>query len=81
MLNRLDSRLLCESAFEAVWQGKQEGEPGTALPTTFPSRDALVAAGYSTKEDLDGAHAVELEKTVGLSKRDAQAVLKALAAI
>ena len=62
----------------AVWQAKQEAEPGTDLPADFPSLSALQAAGYSTDTDLDGADLTEL-RAAGLSNRAAQAVLDAFA--
>jgi hypothetical protein len=66
-------------ALAAVWRGKQEAEPGVALPDTFPSRAALVAIGYSTKEDLVGADVAELVEYVNISQREAEAVLAAFA--
>lgn len=63
----------------AVWQALQEAEAGVPLVTGFPSRTALVAAGYTTIEDVDGADAVELATYVGLSDHQAAAVLAALA--
>ena len=66
-------------AIAAVWQGKQEAEAGSALPEAFPSYAALVAAGYTTKEDLEGADACELVSHACLSQQDAEAVLAAFA--
>lgn len=66
-----------EPGREEVWRGKQIGEPGTALPSSFPFRAKLVAAGYQATEDLDGADEEEL-LSQGLNKKEAAAVLKAL---
>ena len=63
---------------EAVWQSKQEAEPGTALPATFPFIDILSACGYTTEVDLDGANVDELRE-LGLSRLQAEKVLAALA--
>jgi hypothetical protein len=79
LLKRLVAVAAC-SSLASTWRAKQEAEPGTALPTTFPHRDRLVAAGYSTKEDLDGADATELAWS-GFGSRDATAILEAWAAL
>lgn len=68
-----------DDGLEGVWRHKQEQESGTALPANFPLRATLVAAGYSTEEDLDGADAAELTKNTGLSTHQANAVLTAAA--
>jgi hypothetical protein len=68
-------------AMEGVFRGLQEAQPGNALPVTFPFRIELAAAGYSTREDLTGADQRELWTMAGLSLRDADAVLTALAAL
>ncbi len=60
------------------WHGKQNGEPGVALPSDFPFLVLLAAAFYTTVEDLTGADTAELRQYVGLSERDATAVLTAL---
>ncbi len=64
------------------WHSKQNEEPGTALPSTFPSLAKLATAFYTKVEDLDGADASELTDTVangaGLTDREATAVLAAL---
>lgn len=70
-----------QSGFDQVWQAKQEAEPGTALPSDFPNRAALVSAGYSTAEDLDGADADELRNNAGLHAAQATEVLNAAAAL
>lgn len=71
---------LGDQALAAVWQGKQEAVASTALPDDFPSRAELVAAGYSTSADLDGANIEEL-RSIGLGVRQAEAVFAALAAL
>ncbi|MFO7178986.1 MAG: hypothetical protein DIU78_009830 [Pseudomonadota bacterium] len=68
---------LCDLALEALWRGKQEAEPGAALPVTFPMRGELAALGYTAVEDLDGADVEELAR-LGLSRKDAAAVMAAL---
>jgi len=81
LLKRLEARRSQNQPLDGVWRSKQESQPGTALPTTFPFRSQLVAAGYSTAEDLDGATADELVDHVSLSSRDAAAVVAAAAAL
>lgn len=66
---------------EGVWIGKQAAEPGVALPSTFPFLSKLSAVGYTAREDLDGADQRELSRNVGLSKKEAEAVLAAFAAL
>lgn len=61
-----------------VWRGKQAAEPGTALSLGFPYRSRLVAAGYSTTEDLAGASVDEL-RGVGFRAAEANAILAAIA--
>lgn len=60
------------------WHAKQDAEPGVALPSAFPFRVQLVAAFYSTVEDLDGANSTELRNFAGLTLREADAVFVAL---
>lgn len=62
------------------WREKHLAEPGTALPANFPFMSALTSRGYTTVQDLDGAPLRELAR-VGLRGRDADEVLKALAAL
>ena len=66
-----------DSDLALVWRAKQEGEPGVALPATFPHKAALEAAFYTTTEDLDGTDENELVEA-GLSKQAATEVLAAL---
>ena len=77
LAKRVAARRDDDEALELTWQAKQEAEPGTALAADYPARAALVAAGYTTTEDLDGADADEL-RAAGLSTRDAEAALAAL---
>jgi hypothetical protein len=78
-LKRLALRRQCLE--EDVWVNKQEAEPGVLLPATFPSLSVLSTAGYTTVEDLDGADTHELRRATGMSQRQAEAVLAALAAL
>jgi len=59
------------------WQWKQERIPWPPLPATFPARSKLIAQGYTTVRDLDGADADELI-ALGLTRPQAQAVLAAM---
>lgn len=69
-----------DRAISNLLQHKQEAESGgVALPTGFPSKAALEAAGYVAYEDLVGADECELVDQAGLSNRAAQAVLTAYA--
>jgi hypothetical protein len=66
-----------ELGLERAWQAKQEAQPGTPLPGSFPAAAALASAGYPTNEDLRGASVDELVGA-GLSLTDATAALAAL---
>lgn len=79
LLKRLRAKRNQETALEAVWQGKQEAAPGDSLPTDFPLLSYLIAAGYSTTQDLDGADADELADAGGFTARESQAIFAALA--
>lgn len=81
LLKRHAARTRGERALEGVWRSKQEAEGGTGLPATFPSLTALSLAGYTHVEDVDGATAAELADNAGLSTREAEAVLSALASL
>jgi hypothetical protein len=70
-----------DGGFATTWWGKQEAESGTSLPDTFPSRAALIAAHYSTIEDLTGAGTQELVTEAHLTIRQADAVIAAVAAL
>ncbi len=74
LLKRLAAKAEQEP-IEGVWRHYQEAETGTALAASFPSRAALVAAGYSTLQDIDGADAAELQRNAGLTSRQATAAL------
>lgn len=60
-----------------VWRWKQERQPGTALPDTFPLLTELDAAGYTTVEDLDGADVAELVRA-SFTSSQAKRILAAL---
>lgn len=81
LLKRLSAKTAEDHAISAVWQSKQEGEPGVALPADFPARAKLVAAGYTTDADLDGSDAAELIDYAQLTQREADAVIAAAAAL
>ena len=79
---RIAARECGDLALSALWQGKQELEPGgVALPADFPSQAALAPVGYVAQEDLVGADECELVEWVGLTAREARAVLAAAAAL
>jgi hypothetical protein len=78
LLKRFAKRRQCLE--EDVWIVKQAAEPGTALAADFPHRAALIAAGYSALEDLDGATTKELKRFARLSSQEADTVLAATAA-
>ena len=60
---------------EGVWRSKLLEYPGTDLPSSFPYRAALVAAGYTTVEDVDGATPLELALYARLSTNAANTVI------
>jgi hypothetical protein len=62
-----------------VWRGKQLAEPGTALPADFPYRTTLIAKGYLTPQDIDGADTHELRVNAGLLAEQAATVIAAAA--
>lgn len=61
----------------AYWRWKQERLAWPDLPAAFPSRAALVAAGYTTVRDLDEADVDELTE-LGLTRQQAHAVIVAM---
>mgnify|MGYP001596937801 CR=1 FL=1 len=61
-----------------AWLGKQRAIAGTSLAATFPHRAALVAADYTTVEDVTGATVDELVANAGLTRMQATAALAAL---
>lgn len=67
-----------ESDMALIWRSKQEAEPGTALPASFPLLSRLTECGYTTTEDLDGADDEELIE-LGFSSREAKEILSAFA--
>lgn len=81
LLSKIEASRRLEFAIAAVHLGKQQELPGTALPATFPYLSQLSAAGYTTKEDINGADQTELMENVGLGPIQANAVLSALAAL
>lgn len=81
LYKRFDAKDRCDSAMASLWQSKQNAEPGTPLPVGFPSKAELEAVGYTTDADLTGADCAELADYVGLSRRQAEKVLAAAAAL
>lgn len=79
LLERIRARAE-NSPTEPAWQWKQEHEPGTPLPDSFPMRAELAVPGYITYADLNGADEIELRVNCGLSPYQAQTVLGELAA-
>lgn len=68
---------LGDYALAGVWRARQEEQPGTDLPATFPFLIKLTPRGYTTREDLYGADVYELERTIPMSRSDARIVLSA----
>jgi hypothetical protein len=66
-----------ESNVDTAWDAKRRLLPGTTLPTTFPARSLLIAAGYLVLEEVEGADSTELI-AAGLTSSQAAAVLAAL---
>lgn len=79
LLKRLSLRSRCLE--EDPWTSKQASEPGTALPSGFPYLTTLDPAGYTTREDLDGATVDELREFCSLTVEQAKRVLAAAAAL
>jgi hypothetical protein len=75
------AKLAGEHALSAIWHARQEEQPGTALPAAFPFRAELVAAGYTTSEDLEGADADELVEWACVDNSAAKAIIAAHAAL
>jgi hypothetical protein len=80
LLERLAACARDDFAIASVFRAKQEAEPATPLPADFPSRAVLVAAGYSTVEDINGADLEELQ-CARLTTKQAVTVLTELAAL
>lgn len=66
-----------DAAMAGAWRSKQEAEPGTALPSTFPFLSRLATECYETEEDLDGADECELIDA-GFTQWEARTILAAL---
>ena len=66
-----------EMGLADAWRTKQLAEPGVVLPDAWPHANGLRAAGYTAREDLDGADEDEL-RAAGLGPQEARAVLAAL---
>jgi hypothetical protein len=81
LLKRQQAVLEEQTATAQLWQVKQEAESGTALPADFPLRARLVAAFYSTSEDLDGCTVGELSDYGCFTVREAETILAAVAAL
>lgn len=79
LLKRLALASSGDEEMSLVFKTKQQNEPGTALPIDFPSRAALILAGYTALEDVNGADVNELRR-IGLSSLDAKRVLNAATA-
>jgi hypothetical protein len=80
LLERLAADARYDYSIGSVFRAKQEAEAATALPSDFPSLSILVAAGYSTIQDVDGADVEELQ-CAGLTTKQAEAALTALTAL
>lgn len=74
---RREALALGDTALSYAWRSFQEALYWPDLPADFPGRATLVAAGYTTVRDLDGATEDELVD-VGLSRSDAALVLAAM---
>jgi hypothetical protein len=70
-----------EHALSGLWQSRQEEQAGTLLPDDFPARAELAAAGYTAKEDLEGADSEELVDWACVDNTAAKAILAAYAAL
>lgn len=81
LMKRFVANRAREYANAQLWQNKQEAEEGTDLPSDFPHRSALEAAGYTTKEDIIGADDVELNDVAGLTLSAAAGVIAAAEAL
>jgi hypothetical protein len=71
-LEELDEREL-----SLIFKAKQTEIAGTALPTDFPGRAALIAAGYTAIEDVTGADEEEL-MSLGLDEQTAAQAVEAV---
>lgn len=80
LLKARAARHLEDDGLARAWLAKHDAMPGTPLPDDFPSRQVLIAAGYTAAEDVDGITITEL-LDLGLSLKEADAVLRALCAL
>jgi len=62
------------------WRAKQEAIFWPPLPANFPARAQLIAGGYYTVRDLDGATTTELQQNLSVTLATAQAVVAAMGA-
>jgi hypothetical protein len=79
LLLALDAKTRDEDGLWFNLRGRQQEFSGTPLATTLPGYDRLIKAGYTCTEDVVGALADELIKVAGLNRREADAVIAALA--
>ena len=77
LLKRRAALAVGDTLWAGIWRYKQESIPWPALPSVFPARAKLTAAGYATVRDLDDADEQEL-RALGLTRREAAAVLVAM---
>jgi hypothetical protein len=68
------------SEIGGVYRRIRDEVPGTDLPSDFPRRAEVLAAGYSAVEDLQDVTEDELVER-GMSRRAAKTVIAALAAL
>lgn len=66
-----------QTDMDPVWDAKRRAIAGTALPSNFPARSLLIAAGYLVTEEVAGADETELTAR-GLSQDQAAAVIAAI---
>ncbi len=78
LLMAYDARLRGEAGLEWALRGRQQETAGTALVTSWPSYAQLIAAGYTTREDLDGADSRELITLARLNRAQAEAAIARL---
>jgi hypothetical protein len=69
--------LKLDDGTDLLWDGKRRQVAGASIPTTFPARTQLLAAGYLVLEELQGANEEELT-SAGLSATQAAAVVAAI---
>lgn len=82
LLKRATQKALGNSHMEGVWRAAQEAVlPATPLPTNFPYLSVISIAGYTTREDLNGADVHEVERVAKISHQDAVVVIAAFAAL